>query len=238
MTRQGPLRHTPQCHCMPHPGDHCMTFPALKTSILVAALSIGTLSVPVAAQTGGAASTATAPTAQAPAVNNNAVAAHYAHLVHANYTDTLTSAQAMRTAIQAFTAATLGGDTGAGAQNLAGRTRVLRPDRSLPFLRRPDRQRQRPRRPHQRLAHGRVVCGQRGRQAQQRAGQQPQVRHQQEEPVVHRTSAAAKKTLPPAGTPSSSCCGARTCRKPGPATAALRTLWMAKRPMPTAAANT
>jgi putative iron-regulated protein len=81
-----------------------MTFPALKTSILVAALSIGTLSVPVAAQTGGAASTATAPTAQAPAVNNNAVAAHYAHLVHTNYTDTLTSAQAMRTAIQAFTA--------------------------------------------------------------------------------------------------------------------------------------
>jgi putative iron-regulated protein len=81
-----------------------MTFPALKTSILVAALSIGTLSVPVAAQTGGAARTATAPTAQAPAVNNNAVAAHYAHLVHASYADTLTSAQAMRTAIQAFTA--------------------------------------------------------------------------------------------------------------------------------------
>lgn len=104
MTRQGPLRHTPQCHCMPNPGDHCMTFPALKTSILVAALSIGTLSVPVAAQTGGAARTATAPTAQAPAVNNNAVAAHYAHLVHASYADTLTSAQAMRTAIQAFTA--------------------------------------------------------------------------------------------------------------------------------------
>lgn len=81
-----------------------MTFPALKTSILVAALSLGTLSVPVAAQTAGAASTATAPTAQAPAVSNNAVAAHYAHLVHTNYADTLTSAQTMRTAIQAFTA--------------------------------------------------------------------------------------------------------------------------------------
>ena len=81
-----------------------MTFPALKTSILVTALSLGTLSVPVAAQTAGAASTATAPTAQAPAVNNNAVAAHYAHLVHTNYADTLTSAQTMRTAIQAFTA--------------------------------------------------------------------------------------------------------------------------------------
>lgn len=81
-----------------------MTFPALKTSILVAALSLGTLSVPVAAQTAGAASTATAPTAQASAVNNNAVAAHYAHLVHTNYADTLTSAQTLRTAIQAFTA--------------------------------------------------------------------------------------------------------------------------------------
>lgn len=81
-----------------------MTFPALKTSILVAALSLGTLSVPVAAQTAVAASTATAPTAQASAVNNNAVAAHYAHLVHTNYADTLTSAQTLRTAIQAFTA--------------------------------------------------------------------------------------------------------------------------------------
>lgn len=81
-----------------------MTFPALKTSILVAALSLGTLSVPVAAQTANAASTATATTAQAPAVNNNAVAAHYAHLVHTNYADTLTSAQTMRTAIQTFTA--------------------------------------------------------------------------------------------------------------------------------------
>ena len=81
-----------------------MTFPALKTSILVAALSLGTLSVPVAAQTAGAASTATAPTAQASTVNNNAVAAHYAHLVHTNYADTLASAQTLRTAIQAFTA--------------------------------------------------------------------------------------------------------------------------------------
>ena len=81
-----------------------MTFPALKTSILVAALSIGTLSVPVTAQTANAASTATATTAQASTVNNHAVAAHYAHLVHTNYADTLTSAQALRTAIQAFTA--------------------------------------------------------------------------------------------------------------------------------------
>ena len=38
------------------------------------------------------------------AVTASAVAAHYATLVHANYADTLASAQALRTAVQAFTA--------------------------------------------------------------------------------------------------------------------------------------
>ncbi|MBU1350794.1 MAG: iron-regulated protein [Gammaproteobacteria bacterium] len=77
-----------------------MTFPSLKTSLLVAALSVGCFSTHVSAQTSGAA----ASTTQAPALSSNTVAAHYAHLVHTNYTDTLTSAQTMRAAIQAFTA--------------------------------------------------------------------------------------------------------------------------------------
>ena len=77
-----------------------MTFPSLKTSLLVAALSVGCFSTHISAQT----SSAAAPTTQAPAVSSNTVAAHYAHLVHTNYTDTLTSAQTMRAAIQAFTA--------------------------------------------------------------------------------------------------------------------------------------
>ena len=38
------------------------------------------------------------------AVTASAVAAHYATLVHANYADTMASAQALRTAVQAFTA--------------------------------------------------------------------------------------------------------------------------------------
>jgi putative iron-regulated protein len=77
-----------------------MTFPSLKTSLLVAALSVGCFSTHISAQT----SSAAGPTTQAPAVSSNTVAAHYAHLVHTNYTDTLTSAQTMRAAIQAFTA--------------------------------------------------------------------------------------------------------------------------------------
>lgn len=77
-----------------------MTFPSLKTSLLVAALTVCAFSTHVTAQTSGAA----APAAQVQAVTSNAVAAHYAHLVHTNYADTLTSAQTMRTAIQAFTA--------------------------------------------------------------------------------------------------------------------------------------
>ncbi|WP_370633674.1 imelysin family protein [Acidovorax sp. sic0104] len=40
----------------------------------------------------------------AQAINANAVAAHYAVLVHANYADTLASAQALREAVAAFTA--------------------------------------------------------------------------------------------------------------------------------------
>ena len=83
------------------------SFPCLKTSIAMAALSIctyGALTAPAAAQVAGAGSPAS-PSAQAAAVNSNAVVAHYARLVHNNYTDTLASAQQLRNAMQAFTAA-------------------------------------------------------------------------------------------------------------------------------------
>ncbi|WP_010463567.1 imelysin family protein [Acidovorax radicis] len=79
-----------------------MTFPSLKTSLVVAALSVCAYSTGVGAQT---VTPAAAPQAQTPqAVTNQAVAAHYAQLVHANYADTLASAQALREAVQAFTA--------------------------------------------------------------------------------------------------------------------------------------
>lgn len=79
-----------------------MTFPPLKTSLVVAALSVCAYSAGVGAQI---APTAAAPQAQTPqAVTNQAVAAHYAQLVHANYADALASAQALREAVQAFTA--------------------------------------------------------------------------------------------------------------------------------------
>ena len=79
-----------------------MTFPFLKTSALVAALSVCAHSTGVAAQT----TAATAPNAQAApqAVTHQAVVAHYAALVHANYADTLASAQALRETVRAFTA--------------------------------------------------------------------------------------------------------------------------------------
>ena len=79
-----------------------MTFPPLKTSLVVAALSVCAYSAGVGAQI---APTAAAPQAQTPqAVTNQAVAAHYAQLVHAYYADALASAQALREAVQAFTA--------------------------------------------------------------------------------------------------------------------------------------
>lgn len=83
-----------------------MTSPSLKTSLLSAALCATAL----AYSTGAAAqaASATTPQAQSPqtvqAVAPPAVAAHYAILVHANYADTLASAQALREAVAAFTA--------------------------------------------------------------------------------------------------------------------------------------
>jgi putative iron-regulated protein len=78
-----------------------MTFPSLKTSILVAALSACAYSTGVSAQTPGAAA---APQAQAQATSFSTVAVHYAHLVHANYADTLAAAKTLQTAVLAFTA--------------------------------------------------------------------------------------------------------------------------------------
>lgn len=72
----------------------------LKTSVLVAALALCTYGTNAAAQAGGA----PAPSANAQAVNTNMVAAHYGHLVHANYTDTLDAAKALQAAVLAFTA--------------------------------------------------------------------------------------------------------------------------------------
>lgn len=83
-----------------------MTSPSLKTSLLAAALCATAL----AYSTGAAAqaASATTPQAQSPqavqTVAPAAVAAHYAILVHANYADTLASAQALREAVAAFTA--------------------------------------------------------------------------------------------------------------------------------------
>lgn len=79
-----------------------MTFPSLKTSLLAAVLC--------ACAGGGTAALAQTSPATAPAalvtqaVTPQAVVAHYAQLVHANYADTLASAQALRAAVQAFTA--------------------------------------------------------------------------------------------------------------------------------------
>jgi len=81
-----------------------MTRPALKTSILFSALSLCLGCVPAGAQTGNAAAVAAAAPAQAGAATHATVAAHYARLVHANYSDVLAAGQALRKAVQAFTA--------------------------------------------------------------------------------------------------------------------------------------
>ena len=82
-----------------------MNRPALTPSILLSALSLCLGCTQAAAQSGSAAIPAPAVAhAQAAAVTSSAVAAHYAQLVHANYSDALSAAQALRAAIQAFTA--------------------------------------------------------------------------------------------------------------------------------------
>ncbi|CAN7297339.1 imelysin family protein [Acidovorax sp. Leaf78] len=80
-----------------------MTFPSLKTSLLVAALSACAYGTGAGAQTAAPAAAPSQAQAQQ-AVTNQAVAAHYAQLVHANYADALASAQALREAVAAFTA--------------------------------------------------------------------------------------------------------------------------------------
>ncbi|MDR6214612.1 imelysin family protein [Paracidovorax wautersii] len=77
-----------------------MTSHLFKTTAIAAVLATCTLGPMALAQQ---APQAAATTAQQP-VTANAVATHYATLVHANYLDTLNSAKAMQTAIKAFTA--------------------------------------------------------------------------------------------------------------------------------------
>lgn len=86
-----------------------MTFPhfSFQHSILIAALSMGVFAAGAHAQTGTAAAAKpaqSAATAASSAAAFQPVAAHYAHLVHANYSDTLTAAKTMQTAVLAFTA--------------------------------------------------------------------------------------------------------------------------------------
>ena len=78
-----------------------MTPPSFKTATLAALMFTGTVGTLGVAQAQGTAS----PAAQAAQpVNAQAVAAHYAVLVHANYQDTLNAARRMQAAVKAFTA--------------------------------------------------------------------------------------------------------------------------------------
>ncbi len=76
--------------------------------VLIAALSLGVWAHSASAQTAPAAAPAgiqsSTGAAQASAASFQTVAAHYGHLVYANYADTLAAAKTMQTAIQAFTA--------------------------------------------------------------------------------------------------------------------------------------
>lgn len=78
-----------------------MPTPLFKTAALAALMFTGTLGAVGVAQAQGAAAQA-AQAAQP--VTAQAVAVHYAVLVHANYEDTLNAARRMQTAVKAFTA--------------------------------------------------------------------------------------------------------------------------------------
>ncbi|MDA8444034.1 imelysin family protein [Paracidovorax valerianellae] len=75
-----------------------MTTPLFRTATLAALLAASTLGTVGVAQAQGSAVQASQP------ATANAVAAHYATLVHANYEDALNAAKAMQAAIKAFTA--------------------------------------------------------------------------------------------------------------------------------------
>lgn len=82
-----------------------MNRPALTTSLLLSALSLCLGCTQAAAQTGSTAANAPGvAAAQTTAASPSAVVAHYAQLVHANYSDALSAALALRSAVQAFTA--------------------------------------------------------------------------------------------------------------------------------------
>ncbi|MBV7543707.1 iron-regulated protein [Acidovorax sp. sic0104] len=76
----------------------------LKAAAIGAALAASTLAPLAIAQAQQPQQQGAADQQPAQAINANAVAAHYAVLVHANYADTLASAQALREAVAAFTA--------------------------------------------------------------------------------------------------------------------------------------
>lgn len=78
-----------------------MKTPFAPAAVLAALLATGLVAPQAQAQAVGAAPAASTATS---AVTANTVAAHYAQLVHANYSDTLASAQALREAVKAFTA--------------------------------------------------------------------------------------------------------------------------------------
>ncbi|RQO80361.1 imelysin family protein [Acidovorax sp. FJL06] len=78
-----------------------MKTPFAPAAVLAALLATGLVAHQAQAQAVGAAPAASTATSAATA---NTVAAHYAQLVQANYSDTLASAQALREAVKAFTA--------------------------------------------------------------------------------------------------------------------------------------
>lgn len=78
-----------------------MTTPSFKTATLAALMFTGALGTLGVAQAQGTAAPATQ---AAQPVTAQAVAAHYAVLVHANYEDTLNAARRMQAAVKAFTA--------------------------------------------------------------------------------------------------------------------------------------
>ena len=149
-----------------------------------------------------------------------AVAATYADLVDASYHAAIASATEMQTAIEAFVADPTDATLAAAKERVARRPRRLRPDRGVPLLRRPDRQpRRRARGPDQRLADGRGLRRlRRGRRRRPASSTTPPATPRSPPTCSSRpTKRAARPTSPPAGTPSSSCSGARTSAPTAPA---------------------
>ena len=151
----------------------------------------------------------------------SAVATTYADIVLAAYDASIASTGKLSASVDAFLEKPSSARLAAARKGVAERTRRLRRHRGVSLLRRPDRRPAgRPGGQDQRVADGRGLRRLRARPAEGRHRQRHDGLSEDHGAASSSrpTSGVARRTSRRAGMRSSSCCGARTARRPVPAT--------------------